>query len=322
MARGPILLFGLPRSGTTWLGKIFDSHPDTLYKHEPESAESLGAIPLVPPVSETETYREAVRRYVERIPAMTGPRVSAKLPLFPKSYLSGPRFALVRLSAMVAKGGSRFFSGLPVVGLPRSIGPDGPRLVWKSIASLGRLGVIATATDGAAVHLIRHPCGFVSSILRGEAQQRFTKDRGRSVSRGFVEPTLATASARNWGLTKEGLSRLDPIEQMAWHWAAVNAKAMEESPGLGSYHLIRYEDLCADPLGAGRRLFDFAGLTWQQQTEAFVRQSVAHDNPAYYSVYKDPQVAANRWRKELDPGDAARIMRAVAETPPGRLYAE
>jgi hypothetical protein len=32
-----ILVFGLPRSGTTWLGKIFDSHPETLYRHEPDS---------------------------------------------------------------------------------------------------------------------------------------------------------------------------------------------------------------------------------------------------------------------------------------------
>ncbi len=322
MPHGPILLFGLPRSGTTWLGKIFDSHPDTLYKHEPESAESLGAIPLVPPVSETETYRAAVTRYVERIPSMTGPRVAAKLPLFPKSYLSAPRFSVVKLSAMVAKAGSRFLPGLPVVGLPRSAAPGGPRLVWKSIASLGRLGVIANATGATAVHLVRHPCGFVSSILRGEAQQRFTKDRRRSVSQGFVEPTLATAPAKRWGLTEDGLTRLDPIEQMAWHWAAVNAKAMEESTELESYDLIRYEDLCADPLGSSRRLFEFAGLAWQEQTEAFVRKSVAHDNPSYYSVYKDPQVAANRWRKELDAEDAARIMRAVAETPPGRLYAE
>jgi Sulfotransferase family len=34
---GLILVLGAPRSGTTWLGKIFDSHPDVLYRHEPES---------------------------------------------------------------------------------------------------------------------------------------------------------------------------------------------------------------------------------------------------------------------------------------------
>lgn len=32
-----LLLLSAPRSGSTWLGKIFDSHPDILYKHEPDT---------------------------------------------------------------------------------------------------------------------------------------------------------------------------------------------------------------------------------------------------------------------------------------------
>src|SRR6185312_4530492 len=42
-----ILIFGLPRSGTTWIGKLFDSHPDTLYRHEPDSVRRL-SMPLFP----------------------------------------------------------------------------------------------------------------------------------------------------------------------------------------------------------------------------------------------------------------------------------
>ncbi len=33
-----ILILGAPRSGTSWLAKIFDSHPDVLYRHEPRYA--------------------------------------------------------------------------------------------------------------------------------------------------------------------------------------------------------------------------------------------------------------------------------------------
>jgi hypothetical protein len=320
---GPILLFGLPRSGTTWLGKILDSHPDTLYKHEPESVATLSSIPLVPPLEDAESYRSTVEGYVGRIPSLGEARVCAKLPLFPKSYLSSPRFAIFRLSVLAAKAGARFRTSLPVLGLPRSAGPDGPRLVWKSIASLGRLGVIAGALDDSVgIQVIRHPCGFVASILRGEAQRRFTMERGRRADQGFIELTLATPHAEGWGLTAERLAEMEPVEQFAWQWAAVNAKAMDEVAGSNRCHTIRYEDVCAAPLDGARRLFEMAGLDWQDQTESFVRESTAHDNPAYYSVYKDPMVAANRWKEELGPADVERIMNAIADTPPGRLYAD
>jgi len=323
VSTGPILLFGLPRSGTTWLGKIFDSHPDTLYKHEPESVARLSSIPIVPPLADAESYRSTIVDYVEQIPRLGEARVSAKLPLFPKSYLSSPRFALFRLSVLAAKAGARFRANLPVMGLPRTTGPGGPRLVWKSIASLGRLGVIAgVLDDSVGVQVIRHPCGFVASILRGEAQRRFTMERGRQADQGFIQLTLATPHAERWGLTAERLSELSPVEQFAWQWAAINAKAMDEVAASDRCHLIRYEDVCASPLDAGRRLFEMTGLGWQDQTESFVRESTAHDNPAYYSVYKDPMVAANRWKEELDPADIERILGAVADTPPGRLYAD
>ena len=33
-----VFVLGGARSGTTWLAKILDSHPDVLYRHEPDIA--------------------------------------------------------------------------------------------------------------------------------------------------------------------------------------------------------------------------------------------------------------------------------------------
>ena len=59
--RAPILLFGMPRSGTTWLGKIFDSHPLVLYRHEPDTWQRLTDVPIVAGRVTTPTYETRLR---------------------------------------------------------------------------------------------------------------------------------------------------------------------------------------------------------------------------------------------------------------------
>ena len=65
-----VLLFGMPRSGTTWLGKIFDSHPDTLYRHEPDSRGTLNTLPMLPIESDVEKHRSFLLDYVAKLPAI------------------------------------------------------------------------------------------------------------------------------------------------------------------------------------------------------------------------------------------------------------
>src|SRR5690349_19178518 len=46
LGAGITFILGAPRSGTTWLGKIFDSHPSVLYRHEPDIA-AAAKLPLL-----------------------------------------------------------------------------------------------------------------------------------------------------------------------------------------------------------------------------------------------------------------------------------
>ena len=64
MNTGNIFIFGVPRSGTTWLAKIFDSHPATLLRHEPDTVNPTAAIPFIMSEEEIDQYLTEARDYL------------------------------------------------------------------------------------------------------------------------------------------------------------------------------------------------------------------------------------------------------------------
>jgi hypothetical protein len=318
---GPILLFGLPRSGTTWLGKIFDSHPDTLYRHEPDRYPCLEAIPRCPGVAEANRYKSVLQSFVANLPRRNSAVVSGKLPLFPKSYYSGLRHRVLQAGAVAAKFGRKFHPDFPVLGARGDRVCPAPILVWKSIESLGRFGLIMRSLDNArGIHLIRHPCGQINSVLRGEGQAAFSDKTPSSEYYGVFEALLKTPEATTRRLTLDTLRRLTPEERLAWNWVLVNERAIAGAEGLGRARLLRYEDLCRAPLETTRHLFQFTGLGWSEQTDEFIRQSTGSDKTAYYIVFKNPAHSAECWREELSAEAIERIGAVVANSRLARLY--
>ena len=319
-----ILLFGMPRSGTTWLGKVFDSHPRTLYRHEPDSFGSLDAMPLFPEPADAARYRAQVEAFSVALPETRSARVTGKLPLFAKDYQGPLAFQLRRLLLLAGKAAGRLTQREPP--LPALLDrryPERTYLVWKSIESLGRLGVIARLLpECRAVHILRHPCGYVSSVLRGEAQGRLGGDVPASEDYGILEMLLATEAARAHGLDLAGLRVLQPVERLAWRWVLYNDKAMADTAGLAGCTRVRYEDLCARPLEGYRQLFAATGLPWHAQTEAFVQQSTGSNRASYYSVYRDPAQAARSWESQLAAADIERVLRITEASRAGALYGD
>jgi hypothetical protein len=316
----PILLFGMPRSGTTWIGKIFDSHPDTLYRHEPDSWGLLNDIPLLAPLEQAEQYDTAISRFIAAIPRMNQTKVSATIPVFRKNYYSPLQFWLLNINIRVSKLLGKIFGE---VGMPQLVdyqANENIRLVWKSIESLGRLGVIAQQTECRAVQLVRHPCGYISSVLRGESKSKFTGATPSSDDFELFEMLLKTEHARAHGLTLDKLKQMTAVERLAWRWVLFNEKAYNDTKDMKNCTLALYEDFCDDPEGSARRLFEFCGLSWHPQVTAFLQSSTASENSAYYSVFKDSKKSANKWQKELSEHDVSAIMLIASKSEVGRLY--
>ncbi len=317
-----ILLFGMPRSGTTWIGKTFDSHPDTLYLHEPDSHARIPGLPPVVPVADYAAHERSVRDYVARLREVRAVPVLGKLPLFHKAYYPPGYRQLLTAAIVAAKAAGKvgYRGGLPDWGGVRRA--RAPVVVWKSIESLGALPLILRhASDAVAVHILRHPCGYVASVRRGEATGQFGGAVPDSEDYGYFDLLLRTEVAAPYGLDRAALARLSPVERLAWRWVLVNTKAWGELQGDPRYRLVEYEALCRAPSAEFRPLFEFAGLVWQPATERFLAESTQGEDTGYYSVIRNAEAAADAWRTELDARDQKAVMVIVRRCPLGARYA-
>lgn len=317
-----ILVFGMPRSGTTWIGKLFDSHPDTLYRHEPDSVRRL-SLPLFPERENASQYRHELEQFVASLPRLRSPKVVGKQPLFPKIYQTTAALHAYGVSVALAKVASRIQRNFPCLYRPTGEHCRRARIVWKSIESPGRLGAcIEALPEARAIHLMRHPCGYVASIVRGEAAHRFAGLKPSADDLWLLQMLLDTPAARARGLNMDELKQLTPEERLAWRWVLTQEKILADVARCGRVLTVRYEDVCAEPLVMTQRMFDFTGLDWQTQTERFVRASTEMTNADYYSVFKSSQASANRWRSELEPEVIERILRVLRNSSLASFYPE
>jgi hypothetical protein len=297
---GVIFVVGAPRSGTTWLAKILDSHPDVIYRHEPDEWTPS-------PIDLDETNIHAL---VGRWIADCSLRTSTKRPFFRKSWQTTPARLL---RAAVAYGlrslpiAADLVSRLPIPDLGTI---EKARVVIKTVRWCDGIGVAARALPSSRTLLIvRQPCAQVCSIMRGAREGKFQPREGGDMP---LDQVRAMACAAPYGIGHTAFARLPEAAKYAWGWAAFNETAEAVLSGLPNVRIIRYEDLCDDPEHAAREAMAFAGLTWHAQTADFVRRSARHSGPsAFYSVFQNAALVSRRWRTEMSDEDR-RAVEAVA----------
>ncbi|WP_321389742.1 sulfotransferase [Emcibacter sp.] len=319
-----IFLIGSPRSGTTWVAKIFDSHPDVLYRHEPDSVVVTEEVPFFPKSEEIEKLIPATRDYFTRLWDVRQLKSAGSLPVFPKSYFSAfmNAFRAKFLFMLKVIGAVAHRLSLPsdvkVPAVSRRKMAKGKIVpVMKSVNSNCRTGLVARAfPEGKVVHILRHPCGYVSSQLRG----RKLKLMENVV---FYEEVAAMPLSKERGWTVEKLKEMSLEEQLACTWVSFNEKVMKDIEGLENCYDLVYEDLCDDPIGVTRKLYAFCGLSYNDQTDAFLQSSLNYSgsNEKYHQTVRDPKTAAEKWKKELDADQISKIRNIVSGTIAGDRFA-
>jgi hypothetical protein len=298
-----ILIVGAPRSGTTWLAKIFDSHPDTLYRHEPDE--------IVQPDG-------AIGDCIALWAAQRDARTAGKRPFFAKSWQSAPQRSLRTVLAYGGAAASRL--GFAPFTIPDLGDTNRARLVIKSVRLAARTSEFARAfPHGRALLILRHPCGQVASVMRGTRDGRF--DLAEAGTDMPFDEAAAVAYAARAGLDHPAFQALPDAAKYAWSWRACNEPAVAAIAGLSNARLVIYEDLCARPEAGARAMLEFCGLEWLPSVAEFVRRgSQAGDDGGYYAVVRNSIAAAQRWRTAMTPSDQAAVRDVVGQSELARYW--
>jgi len=320
-----LFIVGMTRGGNTWLGKIFDAHPDVLYRHEPDSILKTAKFPAFCADRDVDLYLPLAQDYFEKVLRVRTSKAIGTFPIMPKSYLSSTQYQLKRGMVVGAKGFEklglfrRFFRDLP---LPEMAGRSRIHHVVKSIAALGHMNLFSRIyPDARIILLLRHPAGQIASALNAIARDKVDGQPPATEDWGIYEDLAATEKGRKLGLTIAGFKSFDPVQRLAWRWAISNDKALDDLAGNRNLRIVRYEDLCQDPVGVSQGLFDFAGLDWRPEVESFIRQSsTAKDGNTYDRVLRDSVKTAASWRSRLRPDQIGLIEEVLRQSRSGQHY--
>jgi LPS sulfotransferase NodH len=316
------MLVGSPRSGTTWLAKLIDSHPGVLYRHEPDSINVRPDIPFVPDSSDIERYRQQCLDYIDLLFAERAIKSSGSQPMFAKSFRSDASEQMRKMLIYSTKAGERILSGnalLSSLQIPDmlSTGRSGPQLLFlKSVSSLCRTYMFSRAEPGLKfLHIIRHPCAYVASTLRGKQLGLLSDD-------AYIE-TLAKmpqAAAYDWTIAR--LGAMSREQQLTARWMLQNDKVLEEMNGEPNYLRVVYEDLCADPKRVLAEVFEFLGLSLESQSLEFLQESSVGKGKEvrYFDLKRDSLGASTGWQRELSASQIKQIQDVVAPSRVGSIY--
>jgi Sulfotransferase family len=266
---GPtVLVAGLPRSGTTWVGEVLGHTAGARYLHEPDNH-------LVRPDAWW-----AKRRFGPYPELRAGTAGGDYDRLWSRAFAGGPRPSPVYAGARILQraGASRLSGRL--AARQRSRPAPGP-LVVKSVHCARSLEWVADRFHPAVVVVERHPFGVISSWRKLGWDDFLDDDPGVLRYSAAILGVDAPAPGAQW------------LERAAWHYGVLSSYLEQARRRHPDWLVVRHEVLCSGPEPAFRRLSARLGLQFTGGTARFL---TASNRPGDgYSTHR-------LWHEQVDGG--------------------
>ncbi|MEU8245263.1 sulfotransferase [Nonomuraea sp. NPDC048916] len=237
----PILVTGLPRSGTSWTGKMLAAGGEVVYVNEPLN-------PQHPPGRCPGVLRAEV---THRFQYICDDNTSTWLPAFRDTTTLRYRF----LPELRANHSPYDLARLVKYGTAFTWGRlTGRRALLDDPFAVLSAGWFASRLGCRVIVLERDPVSFVASWQRLGWTVHFHE---------LLEQPLLVRDHPELLELRAFAGSQDHVAKTAALWR-VTHRILRRTPGV---LVTAYEDLARDPVPGFRRLYDYAGLTWSNTVE-------------------------------------------------------
>ncbi len=290
MTSTPVLVTGIHRSGTTWVGKMLAAGGALAYVSEPLNVFHRPGV-LRAPVHYWYTY-------------VSSENEADYLPAFQETlrldYHTGAELKSLRSPKDVA----RMARDWSIFARGRS---RRQRVLLKDPFAVFSALWFAERLNCQVVILVRHPAAFVSSLKRLDWDFDF---RDLLAQPALMRDWLAPFRAE---LESAVAKPLDLIGQAGLLWRVVYHVVAQYKEKHPAFHIIRHEGFSLDPLTEFESLYAALDLPFTGRARRRISRSTAAANPAevsarsIYSVKLDSRANLKNWQKRLTQDEIARI---------------
>lgn len=293
--RRPILVTGMPRSGTTWVARMIHASGVVGYINEPFNL-----------AKDPGTLRIPIERWFPYITAENEDRVLPAL-----ADLLAFRYPLL---GELKQCRSRTDVLHTLTWWRSYVTSRGRRPLVKEPHAVFSAEWFARRFESDVVVTVRHPAAVVSSWKRLGWSFDFEHLLGQpALLRDWLGPFEAEMRAA-----------LEPsvalVDRVALLWHVVYRTVDEHRRRSPDFRLVRQEDLARDPVARYQRLYEALGLPFTAGVAAAVAASSSAGNPKEpraeepHETMLDSTASLDNWRRRLDPDEVARIRRRTEET--------
>lgn len=272
------IVAGMPRTGTSWAGRVLGLAPGYTYYREPDNfvlvdgAERYFPYLYLASAGDDEQYR----RHMDR--ALRG-KVATP---FTMRDDAGP--VMDHLPQRWHKLGKH----LPALYRRK------PNTIVKLVnSSLALNWLQAQYPSASMVYLLRHPCGQFASVRRlGWEPRPHRLTWSDTLLADYLHPfeELLLSAETFW-------------ERAGAQWGAVNYVVYHQHKRGADRALVPFEWLCQDPVARFRTLFDRLDLHWTQEAEDFLDENTDEHSDRPYSLTRKSAAQIDKWRAEVSDED-------------------